>query len=839
MDKRLTRAQHEAATSLPAHYAGVPLGGIGTGCIELGVDARFRNVTINNNRTAASRIPFIPGTFLAVRAATGYEIASRILQPDTSVDFDAAEVQPVYTRHDEFEWQGVYPSSSFRLNTSEFPIDVDWTCVGSVIPYDTQASTLPLMLCAVQFTNRTEQFYSISALFNWENLRGCTATTSPEDRGAIVPISFDETGESLIPPGAGPRLDTAPPIPIGLGFALDDPCTQNAHGSYCLASPLGSGTRVTCQSWDLNDPDEVRTFWTSFHEFGNLTDRFSSRRTAHCGSVCASLHIAAGETRRIHFVLAWYCPVYRVDGVDLGNAYTNEHANVLAVAGEGIKHATYFQRAVTNWQQRLLKSSLPPWYSRLLLDSCHVFSTNTVHTKSGEFAMMESPQDPVLGSLARSLYSSFGLLLFFPGFAGKELELIASTADGERGVCRDLGRGTPRKPTMPAPEDEPDLAAAFILLAYRNFHLTGNTVGLMNLYPKLRELTAAAKRIDRDADHVPESRGGTGMFPAWKTPPLNSYSAGLWIAAARAYSRLARHMRQPEEADGWEANARSAMDTFEIAFWDEDHSCYRFGVDRDPEFMHFAGQFAGPWMDLFLHLGCGFSNKRLAQALERVVKSNARSGGIALADRPADERADSTCDWNILTQACVACPQITLLAADKGIETLRTMQKEIIAAPQRAYNQPLLWDLDRQDAAGAIQDRYVGALAVWHSLYALEGFWFSVPEQRIVIAPRLPSGVHRVDLPLFTPAAFGRLLYEYVPGTLRQRIKIGFDSPVFIKTIEVGAISSRPPTRVSLRINDEPATIQYEMVRARPRNRVKMTLQTPLQVQHPIDIWIE
>ena len=45
--------------------------------------------------------------------------------------------------------------------------------------------------------------------------------------------------------------------------------------------------------------------------------------------------------------------------------------------------------------------------------------------------------------------------------------------------------------------------------------------------------------------------------------------------------------------------------------------------------------------------------------------------------------------------------------------------------------------------------------------------------------------------------------------------------------------------KVTLRINDEPAAIQHEIVRARPRNRIKITLQTTLQVQHPIDLWIE
>jgi hypothetical protein len=44
---------------------------------------------------------------------------------------------------------------------------------------------------------------------------------------------------------------------------------------------------------------------------------------------------------------------------------------------------------------------------------------------------------------------------------------------------------------------------------------------------------------------------------------------------------------------------------------------------------------------------------------------------------------------------------------------------------------------------------------------------------------------------------------------------------------------------VALRINDEPAPIQYEVIRGRPQARIRITLETRLQVQHLIDIRVE
>ena len=76
---------------------GVPLGGVGAGCIEFGRDAVFRNVTINNNRTSGARIPYLPNAFLAITANDREDRHTRILQPATRLPFEAAGVEPTYT----------------------------------------------------------------------------------------------------------------------------------------------------------------------------------------------------------------------------------------------------------------------------------------------------------------------------------------------------------------------------------------------------------------------------------------------------------------------------------------------------------------------------------------------------------------------------------------------------------------------------------------------------------------------------------------------------------------------------------------------------------------------
>jgi len=833
---------------LPGHYAGVPLGGIGTGCLELGEDARFRNVTINNNRTAASRIPLAPGAFAAVRAATHLGGATRILQPDTSIPFESARIIPPYAGADELAWYGLYPASNFRLDSPEFPLEVQWSCVAPIVPFDTDASTLPLMFSMFQFSNPSEDVYTVSAMFNWENLRGCTGTDWPKERGSLAQVSYDDVNEKLFIAGrAALGQDAVPPVPLGIAFAYDEPCTQNAHGNYCLVTAPSSGARTSLAGWDKNDPDEVRQVWTSFADSGSLPNTISTSSTAHCGAMCITASLAPRETRRLLFILTWYCPVYRAGGVDLGNAYTNEYDSSLAVAAQGVKHAGYFHRAVSNWQQRLVKSSLPAWYSRTLLNSCHVLSTNTLYTKAGEFAMIESPQEPVAASLARSLYSSFGTLLFFPSMADKELELLAQAVAPDGRPCRDLGQGTVREPSGPVAAGEMlDLTSKLVLLAYRNFQLTGKTATLMTVFPKLKLAMDAALRFDRDGDGIPEGRGPAAMFPGQDLAPLNSYTAGLWIPAMLAYARIARHLKKTADVDAWEARARKALESFEQKLWSDSAGCYRPPTSSEG---CFSAQLAGPWISDFLQLNSGFSAARTKRALETIMANNSRGAGLALGSEPGramsgsgsnDANAESEWGWPIIASTCVAASQLRRGDADEGLETLNGIYRNVHSRAKRGFNQPLAWDLERNTPAGPMQDRHMGALAVWHSLYALMGFWMSVPDQRIVIAPHFPNGVMQFEAPIFTPVAFGTLKYESAPapGT-RRWLRLSFDSPVFIKTIEVGLARTSPAPYVTLLINDEPAAIKQQVLPGQPTARLEIALQTPLQVQHPIEIRID
>ncbi|HIJ73035.1 MAG TPA: hypothetical protein HPP83_02930, partial [Candidatus Hydrogenedentes bacterium] len=111
----MAQYQDNSVNSGAVEPSGAPLGGIGTGCIEMGLDGRFRNITINNNRTAATRIPVSGGGFLAVRAAQKGRVYARVLHPHTELPFQEAGLVPPYVAADELSWRGLYPCAHYLL----------------------------------------------------------------------------------------------------------------------------------------------------------------------------------------------------------------------------------------------------------------------------------------------------------------------------------------------------------------------------------------------------------------------------------------------------------------------------------------------------------------------------------------------------------------------------------------------------------------------------------------------------------------------------------------------------------------------------------------------------
>lgn len=788
--------------------AGVPLGGIGAGCCELGRDGRFRNITINNNRTADTRIDVAGGAFLGVRAARRGKVAIRLLQTESALPFNEAGIVAPYTASQRLAWRGVYPCSHYKLDDPNYPLELTWTALTPVIPFDHEASTLPLIFLSFYVHNPADVSYDVSLVFNWENLCGCTRNQFPDRRGPIRPVLVnldqDRRGDQ--------QQDPERRLIAGLEFGFRDGFRTNAEGNYCLLVGQQRDVLVSMMGWNERDPRELEVFWNQFHDSGRLGNKVSRSETSHSGALCATFDLGPQQSRNIVYVLAWYCPRYVVNGLDQGNGYANAFRNAVAVASQGLTYHQYYFKAVEDWHRRIMSSTLPQWFSKMLINNNYVLSTNTLYTKGNDFAMFETPAEPRTSTLDRRLFSSLGSLLLFPNFEEGELASLARPKDPEMPgrIYRNLGVECMHQPTHGNDEQRLlDTNVAFVLMAYRNYMMTGKRFILDHVFSRVRDAMAFVLEHDIDGDGLPEQRGLSMTRDRWAVYGVNSYTSSLWIAAMRAYARLARRLNEKDEALIYEELLPRALESFDRKLWYEEGGYYRLysadGIEDVPQTENNAcdvAQLAGQWYADFLCLGQLFPPDKVKRALAAICKLNDQKNGIALGVMPdgskcanpdgvaVDPEADRA--WPAFDIAVYSSLMIAHGYPDRGLFAVQKNCKNMHGRRGRVFNQALMWDLEANNACGWGQDRHMASPSVWHVLYALEGFHLNVPDGVLWLRPHLPIGVFSLSAPLFTPLSLGWVKFrEDDERVYRQYVHLTFDSPISLKTIVL-----RVPTEV-------------------------------------------
>lgn len=795
----------------------VPIGGIGAGSIQPGPDGRLRNITINNNRGPGEGIGISPASFLALRVDHAGLRYTRILQQESAKPGRYPDLGAPGLAKGQLRWRGLYPQVNYALRDPECPLDLSWKLFGPVIPFDHDASVLPISCIAVRCDNTSDESQDVSLVFNWENLCGHTATRTPPELARIMPTEVEyvlkHTSNMPIDRKAGAigtRVEKAEASDFagtaeprsrynGIIYGGNRSPRDNADGMYCLAARPDENVVFSVLAWDHEDAADRARFWYALNEHGEFFREDSNDRKPRSGAVCGRFQLAPGESRTLRFVLTWYCPRNVVKGENVGTGYTNLHRNAIDVAKNGLKHIDYYANSVIDWHQRISSSSFPDWLNAMLINSTHVFTTNTAQTRDGLFTLLESCSQPEEIQTQNRLYTSLGTLLWFPRFEDAGLRRLAALASSQ------AGRLLPD--TQPdAPFTGPDLLAActFVLSAYRNYRTLGNLARIQVLMPALQSALVAAMKADIDRDGIPEGTSPWFTYDGLEIRGASSYASSLWVAALYAFAHLARSMRQEKTATTFEHMARQAASRFESLFWIESAGYYRLFVEpnkpadeQTPLSMAcHTGQLAGQWYADFLGLGSLFNRSRIVRALETLEEYNERTHGVASAMMPDGSicrnpkgcvrEAEGHYAWPGFMNAHYACLQIHRGQVQRALRSLEKFYRNTLYKGSQQYDQPEKWNITSNTAVPDSQERHASALSIWYVLYAIQGLTLDVPDQRLRIMPNLPKGTHSLEAPMFTPTCLGRLRYqEDTLNGYRQRIHVSFDSPVSLTTIQL------------------------------------------------------
>lgn len=759
------------APAIPAHRAEaisalvlgtVPLGGAGTGCMEVAADGRLRHLSINNNRSPESWIPGSPNTFLAVRVAyEGEPPQAYVLQRDSRSQNTSVVSIPRIPK-DAFNSRGIFPMLHFFARSDSLPFSAVWMLYAPVIPFDVEASVLPMLLSSVVMRNRLKKPASVSVLFHLEHLAG----RKGHDPLIPRPVSARHIDEEEIIAAKGEE---------GLrpynALLFDSGAQSGKHGDtdgqHCIAVRAKGLGDLSVGAYVASQPDRAYDFWQHFLKTGDVPTGLVGAN-AEYGAVCLRFTLQPKEERRTDFIWSWFCPDFHAhDGERMGNGYTCVVDDVVDCVRRGLKHGRYYHDAVLDWQQRLHNSTLPRWLVKELINSARVFTRNGLYGDDGRFGLQASPLDPCVADVASRIYSSFGTLLFLPRFEEEELTLACRARDPEHpGVlCHSLGKASLHHPQATADEAaQMQLAANLIISAYRNYLMTGSLVHARKRFPMLRDAMHLVMALDYDGDGFPE---GGGDHAALR---LCASSCGLWLLALRCYAQLAVEREARDEAELAEALFSRARLSFEDYFWSDAAQSYvlwRAGNEPEDEsaqeMRYHLGQLAGEWQASLLGLSPLHMSDRIGKTLHAIA---ARLDDDLSAMSP-DVFADSDGLNRVMGHAgCL------LLYRDRVSVGLRLIERMLSKCEQ---------------VHGAARRQRTSSLTIWHVLQAIHGVTLDMARQQLRVIPHLPPEVPYLSSPVFTPGGLCWLKFRVESGgsTYRQQFHISFDSPTNIASVLV------------------------------------------------------
>ena len=374
---------------------GMPLGAVGTGCLDLEATGLLGFCTLFNSlmpRRGPLNLPFL-GLSMGDQtwALTTLDIPAR--SGFVWVDWLHGHMYPDIRTAQEIRYWGHYPVADLEFVT-DAPVEVGLRAWAPFLPGDTAASNTPAAVFEIHLRNRTDQPQQGTLAFSFpgpsEGEAGTTRFRRREIRRGLRGVAVSGKRASYV-----------------LGV-LDDEQVR-------VGGELGLNNMAwVCLEHELP--------WAG-HQAG--------------ASLAVDWTLEPGEERTIRFVLAWYAPEWQGEGAMTagGNTYTHMHAarfrSATAVAQWVARHHVALLRRVLAWQQEIYsETSLPPWLRDSLVNILHLITETSVwaqckpplgdwcRPEDGLFAMNESPRwCPQMECIPCSFYGNLPLVYFFPELA--------------------------------------------------------------------------------------------------------------------------------------------------------------------------------------------------------------------------------------------------------------------------------------------------------------------------------------------------------------------------------------------------------------------------------------
>jgi len=740
--------------------AGVPLGGIGAGKVELTSQGFFSALTFNNNQDAP--IYRLPGCYFALQVGEGKKSVARLLQ---TVQVDQL-LQPVAAIDADL----AFPEARLVYRDPDLPVGIELHAFSSHLPHNPKLSSLPCAFFRFSITNPTAETRTVRLALSWENLInvGGHMVMKNQNRDRLLPLVYHTWNHSFVWSNreVGYQTQSSADGGTGLRFsAKDDQQNPCSFGEHFIWTP---DQAAVASDRDLEADERAFTQWLE----SGCAKGFEPSGTGEfrAGALVVTKEVVPGGSEDIIFVLAWHVPNFLDSYRGLQpNYYTREFGNAEEVAAFVWKHHPTLLARTREVREILELSSLPKWFQRQLLDCRFVANTNTVFLKDGLFSVNEAPTGMAgcLGTLDQRTCAGAYWATFFPEQDAKELQLFTLRQSDDSGPVHDLGFGGFN--LAPTKSNWPDLAASYVIQVHRHFLETGDMEFLKNHWPYVCRAVEWTISLDDTGDGIPTLKAGRGTtYDNQHWDGISAFIAGIHEASMTLASDLARRVGENELAGKWSRLADKAHASRMKYLWvnQTDGGYFRNAYDvmkGAADDSCFIASMIAEWAICAGGATPRLPAEKIRLALEGIRRKNMFAHGMA------DQSARP--DNSVFMQYPVAYYGAAALYTgntDLAWEFLRNQDALVTTPPSTHFNQTLTYDSN--GSPGGLP-YYMTAPVSWLFLDGITGVVLDVAGKSLRLAPcwTPDSGDWRV--PIFTATSWFMLECREAAGRVMVSLR--------------------------------------------------------------------
>ncbi|HXG26750.1 MAG TPA: non-lysosomal glucosylceramidase [Candidatus Binatia bacterium] len=641
-------------------WAGVPLGGLGSGSIG----PTFRG-DVARWHLEVGRHAFRPvaadGFSLFVRRG-GRDGGPRGDAPGVGTARVLSALRPGSDELPAWGWglpvgagtyHALFPRAWWTFEPGAVGVRLTGEQLSPVIAGDYESSALPVGTYEWRVENPFAEPVTIGLMLTWRNPLGARVD-EPPPAGAWAELAHDDGALGVLfhDGGAGPA---------GLRGTFAIAVAGADDGAARPPIALTARSRFDAVA------DEV--LWADFAADGALDTEDDPRPAAGGealgGAACATITLEPGEARSVRFAIAWDLPVTEFGGgrrwwKRYTRAWGRDGHRAWDIARAALRSVPAWRAAIEAWQAPILVDpDRPDWYKAALFNELYFLVDGGSFWEAGEvggpapdpddigrFALLECLDYPFYDTVDVDFTASSAILELWPELERRGIRDLLATvgqSDAAEVTIEATGARVTRKLpwTVPhdvgGPDEDPfyrsnryrfqdpnvwiDLAPKLALQVWRDVVRLDDRALAHEARPAVEAALRTLATRDLDRDGLPDHRGIPDQtYDTWPMHGASSYGGLLWLGALRAAEELARLDGDDAAADAWAAMFERGQVSFERMLWQD--GFYAFDAEGPSPDTIMADQLGGQWAADVSGLGDLVDPTRAVTALRTIFRRN-------------------------------------------------------------------------------------------------------------------------------------------------------------------------------------------------------------------------